>query len=84
MPGDLLLDGVDEDECAPRELALVGLGIDPDGEELRAKVALCRGFEIEVAAVERIAEVEVFIDEALGRIGVGVDDDGGALDLFEA
>ena len=78
----LLLDGVDQDERAAREVTLVRPGIDPDGEELGAEVALFGGFEIPVAAVERIAEIEVLVDEALRRVGVGVDDDGGAFDLF--
>ena len=69
-------------ERAAGILALVEIGLDPDGEELRAEVAFVDGVEIELAAVERIAEVEVLIDEALRRVGMGVDDDGGAIDLL--
>ena len=82
MLRDLLLDGVDQDESAAGKVALVGRGINPDGEKLGAEVSLFSGFEIPVAAVERIAEVVVLVDEALGCVGVRVDDDGGALDLF--
>ncbi len=56
---DLLLDGVNQDERAAREVALVRHGIDPDGEKLRAEIALFGGFEVPVAAVERIAKVVV-------------------------
>ena len=61
---------------------LLGFGIDPDGEELGAEVALLRRFEVPVAAIERIGEVVVLIDKALRSIGMRVDHDGGAFDLF--
>jgi len=38
------------------------------------------GVEVKVATVERIGEVEVLVEEALGRIGVGVNDESGAMD----
>ena len=63
-------------------VALVRLGLDPDGEELGAEVAFAGGFEVEVAAVERVGEVVALIDDALGRVGVGVNDDGGSLHFF--
>ena len=69
-------------ERAARELALVRSGLDPDGEELRAQVSLLRGFEVPVAAVERIGKVVVLVDKALRRVGMRVDHDGGAFDLF--
>jgi hypothetical protein len=77
MFGDLLLDGVDQLQGAAGVLALVEGGLDPDGEELGAQVALVDGVEVEVAAVERVGEVEVLIEKALRGVGVGVDDDGG-------
>ena len=80
--GHLLLDGVNQDQRPARELTLVGTGIDPDGEELGAEVSLLRGFKIPVAAVERIGKVVVLVDKTLRRVGVGVDHDGGAFDLF--
>ena len=56
------------------------VGVDPDGEELRAEVALLCAVVVEHAAVEGVGEAPVFIDEALGSVGVGVDDDGGLMD----
>ncbi len=61
---------------------LLSSGVNPDGEELRAQIALSSRFQVEVAAVERIAEIEILIDEALRRVGVGIDDDGGLLHPF--
>ncbi len=80
MRGGLLEDGVDELKGAAGVVALVEFGLDPDGEELGAEVALFGGGEVEIAAVERLGEVVVVVEHALGRVGVGVDDDGGAVD----
>ena len=75
---DLLKCAVDEREGAVRGLFRgVLAGVDPDGEELCVEVALLRGVVVQHAAVERIGEVPVLIDEALRRVRVGVDDDSG-------
>jgi hypothetical protein len=77
----LLVDGVDQLQRPPGVMIFVEVGLDPDGEELRAEVALVRGVEVQLPAVERIGQVEVLVDETLRRVGVGVDDDGGAVEL---
>src|ERR1700677_4967634 len=79
--GDLQFYGVDQLERAARVLALVDDGLNPDGEKLRAQVAFVDGVEIEVAAVERIAEIEVVIDEALRRVSVRINNDGRLFDF---
>ena len=56
------------------------VGVDPDGEELGGEVALLCAVVVEHAAVEGVGETPVFVDEALGRVRVGVDDDGGFMD----
>ena len=53
----------------------------PDGEELRGQIARTRGVEIQVAALERVVEVPGSIREALGCVGVSVNNDRGAVDF---
>ena len=79
MFGGLLQDGVDEVEGAAGVVAFVEFGLDPDGEEFRAEVALLRGGEVEIAAVEGLGEVVMVVEHALRGVGVGVDDDGGVM-----
>jgi len=55
------------------------VGVDPDGEELCAEIALLCAVVVEHAAVEGIGETPVLIDEALGSVGVGINDDGGVM-----
>ena len=77
----LLVDGIDEIERVAGEVALVSIGVDPDGKELRAEVAAAGFVEADVPRVIGIgrADVEVFVEKTLGRVGVGVDHDGGFL-----
>src|SRR5579872_1183361 len=82
MPGRLLPDRIDELQGAVREPAFIWDRIDPYGEELRAQVAFSGRLEIEIACAQRIAEVEVLVDEALRGIGMGVNNDRGLLNLF--
>ena len=78
---DLFEGGVDEFEgAAGGGVGGVLAGVDPDGEELGVEVALLCGVVVEHAAVERVGEVPVLVDEALRGVGVGVDDDGGVVD----
>ena len=79
MPRRLLVDRIDQIERVLREVALIGLRVDPDGEELRAQIAAPGFVEADVADVFGIgrADVEAFVEKALRRIGMGVDDDGG-------
>jgi hypothetical protein len=65
-------------------VALVESGLDPDGEELGAEVAFADGGQIKVAAAEGVGEVKVFIHKALRGVGVGVDDEGGAMNACGA
>ena len=81
MVRGLLVDRVDEIECVSGEVALVGLGIYPDGKELGAQIAAAGFVEADVAHVVGIgrADVEAFVEKTLGRVGMGVDYDGGFL-----
>ena len=72
VSGDLLLDRVDQLEGAAGILAFIELGLDPDGKELGAEVALVDGVEVEISFAARIGEIEVLVKEALGRVGVGI------------
>ncbi len=75
----LLVDGVNEREGAMRELAFE-LGLDPDGKEFGAEVAVADLVEVNVAATGVGGDVEVFVEEALRRVGVSVNHDGGIVD----
>ena len=63
-------------------VALVGFGIHPDGKELRAQIAGASFVEADVADVFRVgvADVEVFVEKALRRVGMSVHDDGRFVD----
>jgi hypothetical protein len=63
-------------------VSLVGLGLNPDSEEFGTQVALARSLQVEVAAVEGIAEVEMIVEESLRRVGVRVDHEGGTVHRF--
>src|ERR1022692_1031093 len=78
--GHLLLDGVDQLQGAAGVLTFVECGLDPDGEELRAEVAVVKRLQVEVAVAEWIGQVKVLINKALRRVGMGVDDQCGAMD----
>ena len=82
MLGHLLLHRVDQHQRAPRILAFVKRGLHPDGKELRSQISLVDRLQVEIAAAQRIAHVEVFIDKALRGVGVGIDHDGGAVHGF--
>ena len=81
MTRGLLIDRIDEIECVAGEVALVSIGVYPDGEELRPQTAAAGFVEADVPRVIGIgrADVEAFVEKTLGRVGVGVDHDGGFL-----
>jgi hypothetical protein len=74
MAADLFEHAVNQAEGAMGEAALPGLRLGPDGEEFGGEVALSGGLEIQMAAAQRAGLVPVFVDEALWRVSVGVDD----------
>ena len=84
MAAGLLVHRVDHVERALDLLPLVNLGIDPDGPELRAQVAGLDLVEVHVALAGVLREIEVLVDEAAGRVGMGVDDEGGVVDGLPA
>ena len=87
MTTNLLVHAVDQRESAMCEATARGLaGIDPDGEELCREIACACGVEIQHAAgvyrrSQRASKVPCFIDEALRRIGVSVDDERGCVNI---
>ena len=79
---NLLESAIDEFEgAAGGGVGRVLIGVDPDGEELGVEVAFLCGVVVEHAAVERVGEVPVLVDEALGGVGVGVDDNRAGVDF---
>ncbi len=80
MLGGLLVDGVDQFKRALGVVAFVEVGLDPNGKELRAEVALFGGLKVEMATVERVGEIIVFVEKALRSVGVRVNHEGGAMD----
>ena len=68
-----LMHRVDQRQRPPRILVLVKLRLHPDGEELRAQLALLRGLKVHIAAIQRIGQVVVLIQHALRRVGMRID-----------
>ena len=66
--------------------ALIGFGVDPDGEKFGAQISAAGFVEADVAGVFGIGrtDVEAFVEEALRGVGVGVDDDGRIVNLAGA
>src|SRR5436190_1045767 len=62
----------DQVECMRREVALIRFRLYPDRKELSAQVARSYFVEADVAVIFGIgrANVEVLVEEALGRVGV--------------
>ena len=81
MPGRLLLDRVNQLQRAPRIVSLVRLRFHPDGEELRSQVSLFSRIQVELPAFERIAQVELLIEEPLRRIRMRIDHNRRGVDL---
>jgi len=79
MPGDLLVHGVDEIEGVLGEMFFgYGTWIDPNGEELSAKISRANFVEADVSNVFGIgvADIEVLVKKTLRRIGVSIHDNG--------
>src|SRR5215469_18725569 len=84
MTARLLINGIDHVERALDFLALEGLGIHPNGEELRAEVAGLDLVEVHVALAGVLQEIEILVYEAAGSVGVGVDYKGRVVDGLPA
>src|SRR5579875_2844363 len=67
------MNGVDQLERAPCVAAAVLGRFNPDGKELRVETTRLGACEVEHARAERIDEVPLFIEKALGGVGVTVD-----------
>ena len=82
VAADLIEDAIDKGKSPMREAALPCGGLGPDGEELGGEVALAGGLEIQVTGAERGSdEVPGFVDKALRRIGVGINDESRGVNL---
>jgi hypothetical protein len=81
MMGRLFVHRIDEVERVAGEVALVGFRVDPDGKKFGAEIAGLRLVEANVAGVVWVGgfDIVIFVEEALRRVGVRVDDDGGVL-----
>src|SRR5579872_5545221 len=82
VPCRLLVDRVDEIECVFGETPLIDLRVYPDREEFGSQVSALRLVEADMAVVIwiRRTDIEIFIEKALWRIGVRVDDEGRIVD----
>src|ERR1700722_5923013 len=69
--------------CGGGETPLIGLWFHPDGKEFGAQISTPGFVEADVAEIFGIgrSNVETFVQKPLRRIGVGVDDEGGAVNL---
>ena len=78
MTRGLLVHRVDQIEGVLREVSLIGFGFDPDGKEFCAQISATRLVQTDVAYVVGIsrADIEVFVEEALRRVSVRIDDQG--------
>lgn len=75
----LLVNRVDQIESVLHKMALIGHGVDPDGEKLRPEIAATSLVEAEVTHIVRIgrADIEAFVEKSLRRVGMSVYDDDG-------
>src|SRR5579859_3222378 len=78
MPRSLLVNAVNQVHGTPGVMALE-LRLDPDGEKLGAQVTLLDLAQIDVSLIDRsvLADIKIFVEEALRRISVGIDDERG-------
>jgi hypothetical protein len=83
MARGLFVHRIDQIEGAAGEMALVGLRVNPDGKEFGAQISPMGLVKADVAHVFGIggADIETFVKKSLGRVGVGVNDDGGIVNL---
>ena len=81
MPRRLLVHAVNQVHGALGIMALE-FRLNPDGEELRSQIALLDLVEIDVAFGYRrvLAQIEVFVEKALGRVGMRINDQGRLVD----
>jgi len=80
----LAIDRVNQLHGALGVLALVLVRLNPDGEELRTKIASLRFGEIEMSRIARwnICQVEIFVEKTLRGVGVCVNNERGFVDSF--
>jgi hypothetical protein len=81
MAANLLEDTVDQGEGAVSEAATPGAWLGPDGEEFSGEIAAPGGVKVEVTGAQSGGEVPGFVNEALGSVGVRVNDEGGGVKL---
>jgi len=86
MAGCLFIHGIDQVEGVPRVVSLIRFWLDPYGEELGAQVSAAHLIEADVTDVVGIgrANVEAFVEKALGRVGVRVNHESGVVNLLRA
>src|ERR1700721_1249082 len=78
MVRGLLIHRIDEIESVLGEVALIGLGIDPDREEFRSEIPTLGLVEADVPNIVRIGgpDVEAFIQKTLRSVGMSVNHNG--------
>ena len=81
MPGRLLVNAVNQVH-GPLGVVAFEFRLNPDREELRSQIALLDLVQIDMAFRDRrvLAKVKVFVQEALWRVRVGINDQGRLMD----
>src|SRR5689334_9105440 len=81
MPSGLLVHAVNQVHGAFGIMALE-FRLNPDGEKLRSQIALLDLAKIDVAVRNRrvLAKVKIFVEEALWRVRVRINDQRGLMD----
>src|SRR5579871_6760520 len=82
MPDYLPPHRIDKAQRSLRVLALEALRLNPDGEELGAKIPAAHRLQIEISAGQGAGEIEIVVQNALRRVGVAVNHDGGLVNRF--
>ena len=86
MACGLLVYRVDQIERVLGIVRLVGLGLNPDGKELGAKITGSDFIQADMADIFRIAiaDIEIFVEKTLRSVGVSVNNDRRLVDRLSA
>src|SRR5215472_6552799 len=84
MFGGLLINRINEIQRAPSIVALELFGLNPNGKKFCTQVAASGFGEINMTVIAGrwTRHIEIFVEQALRGIGVGVNNDGGAMNLL--
>ncbi|HJS73543.1 MAG TPA: hypothetical protein VJ921_04605 [Vicinamibacteria bacterium] len=81
MPAHLLSYGIDLPERSLHDFGARERRRHPDREEDRVEASLAHARDVDVTLARPCFEVEPFVDHLLRRIGMGVEDEGAAVEI---